>query len=121
MELKNKKVAVLLLCALIVLVFFGCQTSSNIEDALSQTDVYKYGTKEFNLQNQANFCDYGARNYDGARARFATPDPVAETYPSVSPYAYTVKTPIYIDLKGDSLTVVNGKVFFAPADSLLRK
>jgi len=99
---------VYIFCAAIVLMFFGCQTPSNIEDALSQTDMYKYGTKEFNQQIQAAFNDYGARYYDGAQARFATPDPVAETYPSVSPYAYVLDKPIYIDLKGDSL--LNGKV-----------
>jgi len=92
-NLKNKKSSVLLFSALTVLVFFGCQTSSNIEDALSQTDMYKYGTKEFNAHIQTEFNDYGARYYDGARARFSLPDPVPEIYPSVSPYAYVLDKP----------------------------
>ena len=84
--LKNKKFAILLLCALTVLQFFGCQT---MEETISQAEFY----------------DYGARNYKSALVRFSTPDPVAEKYPSVSPYAYQVKTPVYIDLKSDSLTI----------------
>ena len=83
--LKNKKFAVLLLCSLTVLQFFGCQT---MEETVSQTNLY----------------DYRARYYEPAVGRFLTPDPVAEKYLSISPYAYQVNTPIYIDLKGDSLT-----------------
>ena len=53
---------------------------------ISQTDVYKYGTKEFNMQSQMDFNDYGARYYNVAPARFATIDPVAETHYTISPY-----------------------------------
>ncbi len=99
MKLRNKKLSTLLFSALIVLVFFGCQSMD--EAMMSQTDEFKYGTKEFNQQSH----DYGARNYDGARLRYSTPDPVAETYPQVSPYAYTAKNPIYVDLQGDSINI----------------
>ena len=98
MKLKNKKVAVFLLCALTVLAFFGCQT---MEEAISQVDLSE---------------SYGARYYETALARFSIPDPVAEKYPSISPYAYQVKTPIYIDLKGDSLV----NVFLIPTESMIK-
>ena len=84
-KLKNTKVAVLLLCALTVLAFFGCQT---MEGTISQADLYE---------------SYGSRYYEPALARFSTIDSVTEKYPSISPYAYQVKAPIYIDLQGDSL------------------
>ena len=84
-ELKNKKASVLLFCAVTVLLFLGCQT---IEETISPTDLYD---------------SFGARYYEPAAARFSAIDPVAEKYPSISPYAYCPKNPIYIDLKGDSL------------------
>ena len=86
-ELKNRKFAVFLLCAVTVLNFGGCQT---MEETISQTNLYE---------------SYGARYYEPALGRFSTIDPVAEKYPGISPYAYQVKTPIYIDLQGDSLTI----------------
>jgi len=86
-ELKSRKVAVLFFCTAIGFMFLGCQT---IEETVSQ---------------KADFYDYEARYYEPAVGRFSTTDPVAEKYPSISPYAYKVKTPIYIDLQGDSLTV----------------
>ena len=84
-KLKKTKVAVLLLCTLTVLVLFGCQTMG---ETISQADLYE---------------SYGARYYDTTLARFSTIDPVAEKYPSIGPYVYQVKAPIYIDLQGDSL------------------
>ena len=88
--LKNKKAAILLFCAVSVLLLFGCQT---IEETIGQTDS-----------------DYGARRYHSEILRFSTIDPVAEKYPSISPYDYCTKGPIYIDLQGDSLTVVHDNV-----------
>jgi len=83
LELKNKKVAFLLFCTVTDWTFSGCQT---IEQTTSQTDSY----------------DYGARYYEMSLNRFSVIDPVAEKYPSISPYAYRVTGPIYIDLEGDS-------------------
>ena len=93
-KLKNKKLSILLFCALTVLVFFGCQT---IDETIVQT-------------SQTTFNDYGARNYDAARFRFSTPDPVAETHYTISPYAYVLDKPVYID----SLTVIE-------VESLIKK
>ena len=95
--LKNKKFAVLLLCALTVLAFLGCQT---MEETISHVDSY----------------DYKAWYFEPALARFSTPDPVAEQYPSISPYAYQVKGPIYIDLQGDSLV----NAFLTSTKSLIK-
>jgi len=113
-HLKNKKLSVMLLSALTVLLFFGCQT---MDEVISQPDVYKYGTKEFNPQSQAAFYDFEARYYEPAVGRLSMIDPVAERHPSVSPYAYVLDKPIYIDLKTDSLA----KVFLVSNDSLIRK
>jgi len=91
-EFKNKKVAVLMFCAAIGLMFLGCQTSSYLEETTSQTAFY----------------DYGARNYDPMLGRFAAIEPQLETHYSICPYTYVLDKPIYVDLKGDS--ILNGKI-----------
>ena len=111
----NKKLSVLLFSSLTVLVFWGCQSMD--EAMISPTEVYKYGTKEFNQQNQAAFYDYGARYYEPALGRFAAIEPQAETHYSISPYTYVLDKPVRIDLPTDSLA----KVLLVPADSLFRK
>ena len=98
---KSKKLAVLLFYAAIVLTFFGCQTSINVEEAMNQTALY----------------DYQARHYNPGLARFIMAEPQAEKYASVSPYAYVLDKPIHIDLKGDSLA----NVFLASTDSTIWK
>ena len=113
-KLKNKKLSVLLFSVLTVLLFFGCQS---MDEVISQPDVYKYGTKEFNPQSQADLYDFEVRYYEPALGRFSIPDPVAERHPNISPYAYVLDKPIYIDLKTDSLA----KVFLVSKDSLIRK
>ena len=68
-------------CTIAILQFFGCQTI----DPISQTDL----------------SDYGLRHYDPAIMRFTYIDPQAEKYQSISPYEFSTKNPIYIDLRGD--------------------
>ena len=82
--LKNKKIAVLLFCAVTGLLFSACHT---IEETVSPKDLY----------------DYGARYYDPAMLRFSIIDPMVEKYPTISPYAYQITHPIYVDLKEDSI------------------
>ena len=74
-KLKNKKIAVLLFCAVIVLPFFGCQT---IEETINPTNLY----------------DYGARQFNPAIAKFLTVEPQVEKYSIISPYAYCTNNSI---------------------------
>jgi RHS repeat-associated protein len=68
---------------------------------------YKYGGKEFDKERSLNWSDFHARQYMNDVPRFTTIDPLAEKYPSMSPYAYVANNPIkYIDIAGDSLTLV---------------
>ena len=92
----------LIFYAVIVFMFFGCQMSLHFEETMSQTNLYN---------------NYEARYYEPALARFSMADPLAEKYPNISPYAYSVKNQIYVDLKGDSLA----KVLLVSRDSLIWK
>ena len=48
--------------------------------------------------------DYGARNYEPVLSRFTTPDPLAEKYYSISPYAYCAGNPVmFVDPDGKKL------------------
>ena len=69
---------------------------------------YKYNGKELDTKKWLNWYDYGTRIYDAVLGRFTTMDPLAEKYREVSSYAYCLNNPIRnIDLKGDSVTVLN--------------
>ena len=62
---------------------------------------YKYGGKELDRTNGLDMYDFGARLYDMIVPRFITIDPMAEKYPSISPYAYCAGNPIrYVDPTG---------------------
>ena len=62
---------------------------------------YKYGGKELDRTNGLDMYDYGARWYDMIVPHFITIDPLAEKYPSISPYAYCAGNPIrYVDPDG---------------------
>jgi RHS repeat-associated protein len=72
---------------------------------------YKYNGKELQTAHGLNLHDYGARHYDAALGRWGAPDPLAEKYYSVSPYAYCSNNPINrIDPDGNADFWVNGKV-----------
>jgi hypothetical protein len=54
--------------------------------------------------------DYGARWYDPAVARWTSVDPKADLQESITPYAYSLNSPIlYIDPDGSLPILVNGK------------
>lgn len=55
---------------------------------------YKYGSKEFDTMHGLNQCDFHARQYDPAIARFTSMDPLAEKYYSWSPYVYCGNNPL---------------------------
>jgi RHS repeat-associated protein len=72
---------------------------------------YKYNGKELDMMSGLNQYDYSARYYDPALARFTTPDPLAEKYPSISPYAYCANNPVrFVDIDGKD----PGDVFKTP-------
>ncbi|NMC98799.1 MAG: hypothetical protein GYA62_03640 [Bacteroidales bacterium] len=62
---------------------------------------YKYIGKEFMEMHGYDIYDYGARGMYPALMRFTTPDPLAEKYYSISPYAYCLNNPVkFIDPDG---------------------
>lgn len=78
---------------------------------LASSQRYKYNGKELDRTHGLDWYDYGARMYDPALARWMVPDPLAEKYYGVSPYAYCHDNPINaIDLDGrDDFFDENGK------------
>ena len=78
---------------------------------LVSSQRYKYNGKELDRTHGLDWYDYGARMYDPALGRWMVPDPLAEKYYSVSPYAYCHDNPINaIDPDGrDDFFDENGK------------
>ncbi len=61
----------------------------------------KYNGKEFIEMHGYDSYDYHARHMFPALMRFTTPDPLAEKYYSISPYAYCANNPVrFIDPDG---------------------
>ena len=54
--------------------------------------IYKFTEKE--LDNETDFYYFGARYYDAEVGRFTSVDPLAEKYPSLSPYNYVANNPL---------------------------
>ena len=62
---------------------------------------YKFTSKELDRFDTMNFYDFEARTYDPTLMRFTGMDPLAEKYPSISPYVYALNNPVkYIDPDG---------------------
>jgi RHS repeat-associated protein len=62
---------------------------------------YKFGGKELDRTNTMDVYDFEARNYDPVLMRFTRPDPLAEKYPSISPYVYCLNNPVrFVDRDG---------------------
>ena len=62
---------------------------------------YRYNGKELDEIGGLDWLHYGARMMEPEWGRFTTPDPLAEKYYDVSPYAYCGNNPIkYIDPDG---------------------
>jgi RHS repeat-associated protein len=71
---------------------------------------YKYNGKELQDELGLAWYDYGARNYDAAEGRWMSIDPLAEKYPGMSPYVYTMNNPVrYVDPDGKCYREVNGE------------
>jgi RHS repeat-associated protein len=66
---------------------------------------YKFNGKELQDDDiggsKLNMYDYGARNYDPALGRWMNVDPLAEKFPSCSPYSFSFNNPIvFVDPDG---------------------
>ncbi|NLJ40797.1 MAG: RHS repeat-associated core domain-containing protein, partial [Clostridiales bacterium] len=71
------------------------------ESTNASKQPYKYNGKELDTENNLNTYDYEARLLGVAVPRFTTVDPLAEMYPSISPYAYCNNNPLrFIDPTG---------------------
>ena len=70
---------------------FGMNISKNFTS--TSINKYKYNGKE-EQEMPGHWLDYGARFYDPQMGRFTTPDPMAEKYYSISPYAYCGDNPV---------------------------
>ena len=69
--------------------------------AVSAVNRYKFNGKEEQTVGALGMLDYGARMYQAGIGRWFVPDPLAEKYYSVSPYAYCNNNPIrYMDPDG---------------------
>lgn len=68
-------------------------------------NMYKYNGKELQDELGLNFYDYGARNYDPALGRWMNIDPLAEKFPSWSPYNFCFNNPMrFVDPDGKEPT-----------------
>ena len=72
------------------------------ESSGSSVQPNKYNGKEFVEMHGYDTYDYGARGYYPALGRFSmNVDPLAEKYPSISPYVYCMNNPVlFIDPDG---------------------
>ena len=78
----------------------GLPWASNTGDNPSLQER-KYNGKEFVEMHGYDAYDYGARGYYPALGSFPTVDPLAESTPGISPYAYCYNNPVrYIDPLG---------------------
>ena len=68
--------------------------------------------KEFEQFESIDWYDNEARFYDPLLVRFTTPDPLALSYPSLSPYAYCANNPVCnVDLDGRKVKPVGDAEF----------
>ena len=88
---------------------FGASRSDSKNKGQSQP--YKYNGKELDSYENIFSYDYGARLYDPIHCRFMQPDPLAEKYYSISPYAYCFNEPVNkVDPDGKKVNFINGKI-----------
>ncbi len=92
-----------------------------VADVVSANDYYPFGMlmpgRKFNagsyrygfngkendneVKGDGNSVDFGDRSYDGRIGRWMTTDRLASAYPSITPYAYAVNSPVmFIDPNG---------------------
>ena len=69
--------------------------------AYDPSNRYRFNGKEEQVIGNIGLIDYGARFYDPDLSRWTTPDPLAEKYYSISPYAFCNNNPVnFVDPDG---------------------
>lgn len=82
--------------------------SSVSSAVLEQNRYYPFGER---TGDESGRYLYGARFYDPLMARWTTPDPLAEKYYGISPYAFCNNNPVnYIDPDGEHPAVVGALI-----------
>ena len=72
-----------------------------LESSTGRANRYSYNGKEEQVTGSVGLTDYGARFYDNTLPRWTTPDPLAEKYYSISPYAFCNNNPVnFVDPDG---------------------
>jgi len=76
--------------------------------AYDPSNRYRFNGKEEQVIGSIGLIDYGARFYDPDLSRWTTPDPLAEKYYSISPYAFCNNNPVnFVDLDGRDIWHIN--------------
>ncbi len=84
---------------------YGLPTSVS---SIPESDSYGFSGKELERFRGLNIYDFEARTYVPDEARFWQPDPMADNYPGISPYAYCAGDPInFIDPTGEKVYYVD--------------
>ncbi len=78
----------------------------------SNSSEYSYGfngmEKDDEVKGNSNSYDFGARMYDNRLGRWLSLDPLAQKYPSLSPYNFVANSPImYVDPDGKRIKPTN--------------
>ncbi|MFC4636474.1 DUF6443 domain-containing protein [Dokdonia ponticola] len=77
----------------------------------SVANRFGYNGKEFDPSLGLNTYDFGARNYSPDLGRWMNIDPLADSYPTTSPYTYALNNPIsFVDFDGRSPDPILSKV-----------
>ena len=80
---------------------FGLRMPGRSMNTALNYALYKYSSKELDEENGINWYYFGARYYDPAIGRWLSVDPLADAYPSLSPFNYALNNPLrYIDPDG---------------------
>ena len=75
--------------------------------AYDQSNRYRFNGKEEQVTGSLGLIDYGARLYDNLLPRWTTPDPLAEKYYGISPYAFCNNNPVnFVDLDGKAIDII---------------
>lgn len=79
--------------------------------AYDQSNRYRFNGKEEQVTGNIGLTDYGARFYDCILPRWTTPDPLAEKYYGISPYAFCNNNPVnFVDPDGMRIVFTNNSI-----------